>query len=86
MAEHFNINPSCLSHRFKEQMSCNISDYITSCKMNRARVLLRSTDLPIAEIATQIGYSQYTSFVRRFKRVKGIIPSAYRNEWRQPQE
>lgn len=48
--------------------------------MNRACVLLRSTDLPIAEIATQIGYSQYASFVRQFKRVKGIIPSAYRNE------
>lgn len=86
VAEHFNISPSSLSHRFKEQMNCNISDYITSCKMNRACVLLRSTDLPIAEIATQIGYSQYASFVRQFKRVKGIIPSAYRNEWRQPQE
>ena len=83
VAERYGMNASSLSHRFKKQMGCNISDYIFTCKMNHACALLRSTDLTIAEIAQKVGYSQYTSFVRQFKRQKGLTPTAYRDAWRQ---
>lgn len=83
VAERYGMNASSLSHRFKKQMGCNISDYIFTCKMNHACALLRSTDLTVAEIAQKVGYSQYTSFVRQFKRQKGLTPTAYRDAWRQ---
>lgn len=78
VADQFGISVSSLSHRFKEQMGCNISDYICTCKMNYACTLLRNTDTTVTDIASQLGYSQYTSFVRTFKRMKGVTPSAYR--------
>ncbi len=86
VADRFGMNVSSLSHRFKEQMGCNISDYILSCKMNHACALLRSTDETIADIAQKVGYSQYTSFVRTFKREKGQTPTSYRDAWRQSRE
>ena len=58
VAERYGMNASSLSHRFKKQMGCNISDYIFTCKMNHACALLRSTDQTVAEIAQQVGYSQ----------------------------
>lgn len=83
VADRFGINISSLSHKFKEQMDCNISDYILTCKINHACTLLRSTEETVADIAQRIGYSQYTSFVRTFKRLKGMTPTAYRDAWRQ---
>ena len=83
VADRFGIHVSSLSHKFKEQMGCNISDYILTCKMNHACTLLRSTEETVADIAQRIGYSQYTSFVRTFKRLKGMTPTAYRDAWRQ---
>lgn len=82
VADRFGINVSSLSHKFKEQMGCNISDYILTCKMNHACTLLRATDETVADIAQRVGYSQYTSFVRTFKRLKGMTPTAYRDAWR----
>ena len=81
VAERFGLNISSLSHKFKEQMGCNISDYILTCKMNHACTLLRSTEETVADIAEKVGYSQYTSFVRQFKRQKGVTPTAYREAW-----
>ena len=86
VAERYGMNASSLSHRFKKQMGCNISDYIFTCKMNHACALLRSTDQTVAEIAQKVGYSQYTSFVRQFKRQKGLTPTAYRDAWRREHE
>ena len=86
VAERYGMNASSLSHRFKKQMGCNISDYIFTCKMNHACTLLRSTDQTVAEIAQKVGYSQYTSFVRQFKRQKGLTPTAYRDAWRKEHE
>ena len=86
VAERYGMNASSLSHRFKKKMGCNISDYIFTCKMNHACALLRSTDQTVAEIAQKVGYSQYTSFVRQFKRQKGLTPTAYRDAWRKEHE
>lgn len=83
VASRFGMNVSSLSHKFKEQMGCNISDYILTRKMSHACMLLRTSDLAVADIAARVGYSQYTSFVRQFKRQKGMTPTAYRDEWRQ---
>ncbi|MDD3334463.1 MAG: helix-turn-helix domain-containing protein [Eubacteriales bacterium] len=81
VAERFGMTISALSHRFKEQMNCNISDYILARKMAYACLMLRTTDVTVADIAARIGYTQYTSFVRQFKNQKDMTPSAYRETY-----
>ena len=64
-------------------MGCNISDYILARKLNHACAMLRATEDTVSQIAEDIGYTQYTSFVRQFKAQKGMTPSQYRAAWRE---
>ncbi len=46
--------------------------------MEKAAVLLRTTDFPIARIARAVGYPNGAAFVRTFKRAYRVTPSAFR--------
>ena len=52
--------------------------YITSRKIEKAELLLVTTDLPIKSIATSLGYYDNSYFVRIFKKYSGITPQKYR--------
>ena len=49
--------------------------------MERAKKLLLSSDLPIAEVAESSGYGDYRVFTKVFKKSEGITPSQYRREF-----
>ncbi len=48
-------------------------------RQTRAESLLRSTDLPLAQIANLVGFRDATVFVRAFRRARGITPGAWRS-------
>ena len=48
------------------------------CESERAKALLRETDLTIREIGMRVGYYDAGSFIRRFKQVTGETPLQYR--------
>lgn len=56
-------------------------NYLTSIRMEKARKLLVSTDLPIAEVAERAGYGDYRVFTKVFKKSEGITPSQYRRDF-----
>ena len=78
VAAQFALTPSNLSHQFKAQVGYNISDYINKAKMNHAKKLLAMTDLTIHEISEQVGYSQPSSFIRKFKQYESMTPGEYK--------
>lgn len=78
VAEQFSMLPSNLSSFFKEQMQCNMLDYLIDLRMGQARKLLKTTALPLREISERVGYYNVSSFIRRFKAHEGITPNAYR--------
>jgi len=47
-------------------------------RMERAKMLLRTVDMNIFEVAQQVGYGTLTSFVRHFKDNTGMTPTGYR--------
>lgn len=51
-------------------------------RLNRARDLLASTDLPITEVATQTGFETIFYFSECFKKITGQVPSDYRAQSR----
>lgn len=55
----------------------NFIDYVTQYRMNKARELLRNTDMKINEIAESVGY-QPAYFIRLFKKAEGLTPGQYR--------
>ena len=78
-AGHFGMSLPAFSKFYKDNTSINVIDYTTQLRIERAKDLLRNTDLPITEIAEKVGYYNLSSFTRRFKLNQGISPSEYRN-------
>jgi AraC-like DNA-binding protein len=65
---------------FAEEMGVSLADFIESARTARARDLLTTSDLPLKEIAAQVGYADYFHFSRRFKVKVGCCPTAFGRE------
>jgi len=80
ISEKFNISLSHLCRQFKRITGTPFTEYVTRKRIDRACVLLRETQLSIAQIGEQVGYPDYFYFNKVFKKVRGISPSVYRRE------
>jgi two-component system, response regulator YesN len=78
VADHVHLNPSYLSVLFKEHVKLTFSEYVTRRRIQRAKELLMSTNLPIVDIAEESGYKTAKYFIKIFKEIEGETPSAYR--------
>lgn len=80
IGEKMGISPAALGRLFHDNAGKTISEYIGSVRHEHIKMLLISTDQPVSEIAQQMGYSQTSSFIRRFKSMEGITPGEYRQK------
>lgn len=80
IADKLNINRSHLYRIFKNEMDMGVEDYIVSIRINHAKVLLKTTEFSVANIASRVGYKNYTTFFKRFKQTVGITPLEYRQK------
>lgn len=78
MADHFAISLSYLSRYFKERTDRNVSDYLNEIRIEQAKKLLREHDHSLKDIVHMIGYSDSSSFIRKFKKQEGMTPGEYR--------
>lgn len=78
LAERFQMSQAKISQYFKERTGQNLIDYETELKMERAKLLLRTSKLPLRDIALNVGYYNVTSFIRRFKQMIAMTPGEYR--------
>lgn len=79
LAARFFIDPTYLSHRFKEVTGYSPKQYIMLSRLSRARELLLSTALPIGEVAAVTGFADVNNFIRSFKKETGVTPARYRS-------
>ena len=63
---------------FKQSEGITPHEYLVQCRVRRARELLRSSELPLAEIARACGFSDQSHCARRFREHFGVTPSRYR--------
>lgn len=80
LAEHEGMSLSVFSQFFKAKSGMTVIDYILKCRINRAKELLKDTDMLIADIVFAIGYVSVPSFVNKFKKVTGMTPGEYRQQ------
>lgn len=52
-------------------------DYLTFYRMEKATLFLKHTKNSVSTIARDVGYSDYVTFSKTFKRVMGLNPRAY---------
>ena len=86
LAEQFHLNPQYISQLFKSEIGVNFLAYLTNIRMEKAKKLLLSTSLSIAEVAEQSGYGDYRVFTKVFKKSEGITPSQYRRDFLEADE
>lgn len=79
LAEELSVSRSVLGARFVERLGVSPMRYVGQWRRQVASHLLRTTELPIAEIAARVGYESEQAFSRAFKRDSGVSPGAWRN-------
>lgn len=80
IARLMNLNPVYLTTEFKRLTGCSLMRYIDTLRMEQAKRLLQSTQLTIREIVKEVGYTDVSNFMRKFKKNEGITPTQYRNQ------
>lgn len=60
------LSPTQFKKHFREGTGQSVQDYLTTQRMERARALLTHTDLPVQQVAEQVGYTDISAFSRRF--------------------
>jgi len=78
LAEVAGIHPVYLTATFRRFFGVSISAYARQRRAERARHLLATSRLPLAEVALACGYADQSHFSRAFKSAFGITPAAYR--------
>ncbi|MFI1094895.1 helix-turn-helix domain-containing protein [Streptomyces sp. NPDC020917] len=74
------ISPSRLAHLAAQQLGTSLMAHVDGKRMELARLLLTHTDLPIAHVAGQVGFTDPLYFSRRFRAATSMSPSRFRAE------
>ena len=86
LADQFHLNPQYISQLFKSEIGVGFLTYLTNIRMEKAKKLLLSTSLSIADVAEQSGYADYRVFTKVFKKSEGSTPSQFRRDFLETRE
>lgn len=84
LAAEAQLSPFHFARMFKQSLGLPPRVYLTRLRMRKACELLERTDLPITQIALEVGYSSNQVLARVFLKHMGASPSDYRRAVRDP--
>jgi AraC family transcriptional regulator len=77
IAGNVNSSPTHFASSFKRATGISLHQYVIKQRVERAKLLLETTDLPIANIASQVGFSSQSHLTQHCKSFTGMTPKAY---------
>ncbi|MCA0755196.1 AraC family transcriptional regulator [Paenibacillus sp. N4] len=78
IAAAVNLNHGYLHRIFRARLGQSITEYLTELRLEKAKMLLRQTDIPAADICEYIGVGSREYFHAWFKKNAGVTPVQYR--------
>lgn len=78
LAREVNLAPTYLCLLFREETGYTLNTYITTVRMEKARVLLADENLKLYDVSLAVGYPNASYFTRQFRKHTGMTPSEYR--------
>ena len=78
IARVINISPTYFASLFKRATGVTLHKYVVQQRVEKAKSLLLKTDLAIADIALQVGFSNQSHLTRHFKCLARITPKQFR--------
>ena len=85
LAAEARLSPFHFARMFKQSVGVPPRVYLTRLRMEKACELLASTDLPVTEIAQEVGYSSNQVLARVFTKHHRMSPTEYRRAARDPE-
>jgi len=80
IAEQAYLSVRHLDRYFQREYGISMMDYVVTRRIETAKVLLMTTDLPVSQIGETVGYDNSSSFTQIFKRRTGMSPLACRQD------
>ncbi len=79
ISNHVNLSRSYLYKMFIKNLKASPQKYLINLRMYKATLLLKSTKLPIGEVANKVGYTDSLLFSKTFSKYFSMSPLNYRN-------
>lgn len=79
LAQLVNLSPYHFSRAFRQSTGCSPYQYLFQRRIERAKVLLKGTTLPVGDIGFQCGFPGHAHFSTSFRKATGVSPYAYRS-------
>ena len=81
LASKYNLDPFYLQKQFKRYIGRSPSQYVIYLRMTQAKIMMRTTNRSINEIAAIVGIDNTSLFIRQFRKHEGKNPLQYRKDW-----
>ena len=78
IAKAAGVSRTLFQKRFRQEIGCTVHAYLVNCRLERAKMLLTSSNLTLADIALRCGFNHQEYMGDVFKRHTGMTPG----EWR----
>ena len=78
LAARFGMSQNYIARIFRRHTGMTVARYTLQRRIELARLLLRSTAMPIEQIAIRVGLPDAQHFNKQFRAVAGVSPSGYR--------
>ncbi|WP_159885112.1 AraC family transcriptional regulator [Paenibacillus puerhi] len=79
LCAHFHLSRSYLYKIFKQDTGVSVHEFLVAYRINKAKEMLQSSELPITEVAALAGFHDMSHFCHTFKRYTEMTPSGYRS-------
>jgi AraC family transcriptional regulator len=79
IASEIQMSPHYFASLFKQSVGVTPYQYITNCRIERAKYLLAHSNLTVLDICAQVGFQSQSAFTRTFRKQTATTPKAYRN-------
>lgn len=81
LSRRYSINKYYFQKLFKKHTGFTPNEFLILARLNHSKELLRTTNLPISQVAERVGVDNPSHFINLFKKHEGITPNAYRLRW-----
>jgi two-component system, response regulator YesN len=79
IGKRMGLSPIYISKIFKEKIGVNYIDFLTTCRIEKAKKLMSDPNRSIKEIAIEVGYHEPNYFSKVFKKMVHVSPKEYQN-------